>query len=57
MTYPHTIDERTSLITVILSNPREIEAVRRLRGDVAQSFVDLVDRVLSLSSILEEYVH
>jgi len=57
MTYPHTIDERTSLITVILSNPREIEAVRRLRGDVAQSFVDLVDKVLSLSSILEECAH
>jgi hypothetical protein len=33
------------LVTEIFSDRDEIEAVRRLRGEDAQSFVDIIDEV------------
>ena len=42
-----TSDERISLITAIFFDRSEIEVVGRLRGDDAQSFVDVMDQVLS----------
>ena len=48
-----TTDERVSLITAIFKSPddNEIEEVRRLCGDDAQSFVDVIDEVFpALSS-------
>ena len=46
MNSPLTSDEQISLITVVFSNPGEIEMVKGLGGDDAQSFVDVVDQVL-----------
>jgi len=40
-----TTDERISLITGIFSDHKEIELVRNLCGDDAQTFIDLVDEV------------
>ena len=39
-------DERVSLITDVLSDHDETEAVQNLRGSDAQSFVDVVDEVI-----------
>jgi len=39
-------DQRISLITYMFSNRDETEAVKRLSGDDAQSFVDVIDEVL-----------
>ena len=50
---PLTADERISLIADIFSNRSETEAVKRLRGDDAQSFVDAIDEVPAHSFILE----
>jgi len=44
---PLATDERVSLITAIFSDRNETDVVKRLRGDYAQSFVDVVDEVLS----------
>lgn len=41
-----TLDKRISLVMVLFSNRDEIEVVGRLRGDDAQSFVDVMDQVL-----------
>jgi hypothetical protein len=41
----HTSDEQISLITDIFSDRSETETVKRLSGDDAQSFVDVVDQV------------
>ena len=54
---PLTTDERVSLITAIFSDRNEIDVVKRLRGDDAQSFVDVMDEVLPLSFISEERAH
>ena len=43
---PLATDERVSLITAIFSDPDEIEVVKGLCGNDAQSFVDVVDEVL-----------
>ena len=51
-TWKHLIDpplqlgEQIYLITHIFSDREETEAVRRLAGDDAQSFVDVVDQVI-----------
>ena len=50
---PLVANERVSLITYIFSDRDETEAVKRLRGDDAQSFVDVVDEVLPHSFISE----
>ena len=42
---PPDLNDRISLITEIFSDRDEVEAVRRLRGEDAQSFVDIVDEV------------
>lgn len=42
---PHTTDERISLITDIFSDPDQTEVIQDLRGDNAQSFIDVVDEV------------
>lgn len=49
-----TRDERVPLIKTIFSDRDEVEAVKCLRGDDAQSFVDVVDEVLLRSFISEE---
>lgn len=41
-------DERVSLITSIFSDHDEAEAVKRLRGDDAQSFIDAIDEMFNL---------
>ena len=41
-----TSDERVSLIRDIFSDHNDTTAVVRLRGDDAQSFVDVIDKVL-----------
>ena len=51
---PLDVNERIPLIADIFSDRSEIEAVRRLRGNDAQSFVDVVDEVF-LSFGLQEY--
>ena len=38
--------ERISLITDIFSDHDETEIVKRLRGDDAQSFIDVIDQVI-----------
>jgi len=47
---PIAIDKRISLITAIFSCRRVAEAVKCLRRDDAQAFVDVVDEVLPHSS-------
>jgi hypothetical protein len=42
---PLTSDQRISLITDIFSDRDETETVRQLRGDDAQSFVDVTEQV------------
>ena len=39
-------DQHISLITYMFSDRDETEAVKRLSGDDAQSFVDVIDEVL-----------
>lgn len=46
---PLGLDERISLISDIFSDHDETREVRRLCGDDAQSFVDLVDEVFPCS--------
>ena len=41
-----TADERISLITTIFSDRDEVEIVKDLQGDDAQSFVNVIDEVL-----------
>ena len=43
---PLSADECTFHVTALLSDHNETEAVKRLRGDDAQTFVDVVDEVL-----------
>ena len=43
---PLASDEQISLITDILSDRDETEVVKHLHGDDAQSFVDMIDKVL-----------
>ena len=43
---PPASDEQVSLITDIFSDPDESEMVRCLHGDDAQSFVDVIEKVL-----------
>lgn len=38
-------NDRISLITEIFADREEIETVRRLRGEDAQSFIDVIDEV------------
>ena len=40
-----TTDERISLITAIFLDDDQVEMVRRLSGDDAQTFIDVVDEV------------
>ena len=40
-----TTQERTPLITTIFSDRNELEVVKRIGGDDAQSFVDVIDEV------------
>jgi len=42
-------DKRISLIIYLFSDREETEAAKRLRGNDAQSFVDVIDEVLSRS--------
>lgn len=44
---PFYLDKQVSLTTHIFSDRDETETVRHLRGDDAQSFVDVVDQVIS----------
>jgi len=46
---PRARDKRISLITYLFSNREETEAAKRLRGNDAQSFVDVIDEVISRS--------
>ena len=48
---PIAVDKRISLITAIFSNRGVAEAVKHLSRDDAQAFVDVVDEVLSHSSV------
>ena len=48
-----TLDKRISLVMVIFSDRYAIEAVERLHGDDAQSFVDVMDQVRPNSYIRE----
>ena len=43
---PLASDEQISLITDIFSDPDESEVVKCLRGNDAQSFVDVIEKVL-----------
>ena len=43
---PPASDEQVSLITDIFSDRDETEVVKSLHGDDAQSFVDVIDKVL-----------
>ena len=54
---PVMTDRRADLIKVILSDRNETEAVKRLSGDDAQSFVDVIDEVLICSFVSEEQGH
>ena len=47
--------EQISLITDIFSDRDEIEAVKRLYGDDAQTFVDVIDKVPPHSLVSEEW--
>ena len=47
---PRATDKRISLIADLFSNGDETEAVKRLCGGDAQSFVDVIDEVLPLLS-------
>lgn len=49
--HPPVTNECISLIEEIFSDPDETEAVKYLCGDDAQSFVDVIDEVLSHSFI------
>ena len=49
---PLASDDQISLITDIFSDRDEIEVVKHLYGDDAQSFVDVIDEVLPLSLVL-----
>jgi len=51
---PLAVDERISLITVIFSDRNATEEVKRLRGDDAQSIIDVMDEVFTYSFIPEE---
>jgi len=48
---PIAVDKRISLITAIFSNHRVADAVKCLCKEDAQAFVDVVDEVLSHSSL------
>ena len=52
---PLASDEQISLITDIFSDRDEIEAVKRLYGDDAQTFVDVIDKVPPHSLVSEEW--
>lgn len=52
-----TKDERVPLIETIFSDRDEIEVVKCLRGNSAQSFVDVMDEVLLRPFISEESDH
>ena len=52
---PLASDEQISLITDIFSDPDEIEVVKRLYGDDAQTFVDVIDKVPPHFLISEEW--
>ena len=43
ISYTLTINERISLITTILLDNNQVEMVRNLSGDDAQTFVDMLD--------------
>ena len=47
-------DERISLITDMFSDHDETEAIERLHGDDAQSFVDVIDEVFPHSFVSKE---
>jgi len=51
MDQPIAVDKRISLITAIFSNRGVVDTVKRLSRDDAQAFVDVVDEVLSYSSV------
>ena len=51
---PLASDEQISLITDIFSDRDEIEVVKRLYGDDAQTFVDVIDKVPPHSLVSEE---
>ena len=48
--HPLPIGERVSLIADMFSDRDETEAIKRLQGNDAQMFVDVVDEVFSHSS-------
>ena len=51
---PH---ERAALVTAISSYPDVIEKVRSLKGDDAQTFIDVVNEASPLGPISEERDH
>jgi hypothetical protein len=53
---PIVIDKRISLITAIFSDRCGVEAVKRLRGDDAQAFVDVLDEVPPHSSVQRKWL-
>ena len=56
ISHPHGADERISLITEVF-NHGETQAVRRLTGDDAQSFVDVIDEVFPDPFVTGEWAH
>ena len=52
---PPTVDERIPIIAAIFSDPNETNAVERLCGDDAQSFVNAIYEVLAI--ILSKYTN
>ena len=54
---PLAADERITLITAIFSDRNETEVVRRLCGDDAQRFVDVIDEVFRRSSVRAAWTH
>ena len=51
---PLAVDERIPLIVSLFSDRDETEAIKRLHGSDAQSFVDVIDEVIPHSLISEE---
>ena len=52
---PLASDEQISLITHIFSDRDEIEVVEHLYGDDAQTFVDVMNKVVPCSPVPEEW--
>ena len=54
---PLAMDVQMALMTDIFSDPEEIKVVKGLYGQDAQSFIDMIDRVLSHPFFSEDCMH